>query len=219
MSCRITSVNSLSPSPMAPASASFRSCARRASDSIIRSSARSCAHLVAVVWSIVGSNAVTLAGTVTRGIEGSTHTLAEAAVEGVPGAGGRAAAADATVQDATSVLLAPIVSDSTGREPSGSSGAGTVLCSESSADSGSAVSSRRESPSAAGARTPSRRSASSHGPPSSSGATSRAIHQRPAHVKTRLARIAVLVQNSSTVGPMSTTDRKAVRTPKTTRAA
>src|SRR5256885_81598 len=38
MSCLITSVNSVRPSPVAPKDASVRSCARRASDSIIRSS-------------------------------------------------------------------------------------------------------------------------------------------------------------------------------------
>src|SRR5207302_7768306 len=48
MSCLMTSVNSLSPSPVAPVSASFTSWARRASDSMMRSSTASCAILLAL---------------------------------------------------------------------------------------------------------------------------------------------------------------------------
>src|SRR5256885_6708714 len=51
--------------------------------------------------------------------------------------------------------------------------------------------------------------------PSSNGAIKRARPNRPAHAMTRLARIAVLVQNSRVVGPRRSTDSRATITPKT----
>src|ERR671934_125776 len=59
----------------------------------------------------------------------------------------------------------------------------------------------------AGADQPNARTALRTPPASSSGATARISAKRPAQAKTRLARIAVLVQNSRVVGPRSTTER------------
>src|SRR5207245_6454582 len=74
----MTSVNSVRASLVAHSSASFRACARRASDSIIRSSTTSCAHRSARSWVIEASKAITLDGMLTDGIGGSTQTWVEA---------------------------------------------------------------------------------------------------------------------------------------------
>src|SRR5205809_6269734 len=106
MSCLITSVNSVRPSPVAPKDASVRSCARRASDSIIRSSTTWRAQVSAFVWVIVESNAVPLSGNVTGGIGGRNHTLDDAWVGGVAHGGGSARPAALTVHDPVSIALA-----------------------------------------------------------------------------------------------------------------
>src|SRR5213593_2875815 len=114
MSCLITSVNSVRPSPVAPADASVRSCARRASDSIIRSSTTWRAQVSAFVWVIVESNAVTLSGNVTGGIGGRNHTLDDAWVGVVPPGGGNAWPAALTDHDPMSRAFAPMTNVSVG---------------------------------------------------------------------------------------------------------
>src|SRR5713226_5590940 len=153
MSVLMTSVNSVSASPIAPLSASVRSWARRASDSMTRSSTMSCAHRLAVRWSIDGLNDMTLDGMVTAGSGGRTQTLAEADPGVIFPGGGSAAPALLNTHVATSGPD-PTVTVSFGVEPSGSSGAGSGLCRENSADTGRAVSRSSVTPSVAGAAQP-----------------------------------------------------------------
>src|SRR5947209_1274995 len=78
MSWLSTSTNSWSPSPRAPSFARSRSCVRRASDSMMRSSTASCAIASAVDWVIEESNEATLDATLTVGYGGNVQTRADA---------------------------------------------------------------------------------------------------------------------------------------------
>src|SRR5581483_6450473 len=213
----MTPTNSANASPSAPDSASVTSCVRRASDSMIRSSTASCAIFAAAVCVIDGSNDVTLPGTETFGIGGSTHTRADAPNgEGLAPGPGRASAALVAIQCA-SAGPDPTVSDSVGSVPSDSSAAGCGLCVAASEAMGSAATRTSVASATAGARQPIPRSPVQNPAPASRGATSRINANRPAQAMTRLARMAVLVQNSSTVGPMSSADSSATPTPNTKR--
>src|ERR1700682_2772191 len=97
MSSLMTSTNSFRPSPMAPLSASWRSWARRASDSMMRSSTASWAIFAAfrvADW----SNARTFDATVTVGIVGRIHSCADAGAGPEFPGGGRAAPAELETQ-------------------------------------------------------------------------------------------------------------------------
>src|SRR5207253_8498177 len=123
MSCLMTSVNSVKASPSAPLSARLRSCRRRASDSMTRSSTTSCAHVLAVGAFIEGLKAITFVEMLTAGIGGSTQTLAEAETGPELLGGGRGAPALPESQVATAGPE-PSVSARFGVETWGSAGAG-----------------------------------------------------------------------------------------------
>src|SRR5205807_5064358 len=161
-----------------------------------------------------GSKATTFDGTRTDGIGGRIHTRPEAETGVALPDGGSADPATLTAHDPRPGPE-PTVRVNFGVDPSGSSGAGSTLCSESSADTGSAVIRRSARPRVAGAAHPIRRIARRGPPASSSGASSWASANLPAQANTRLPRIAVLVQNSRVVGPIKTTESNATRTPKT----
>src|SRR5260370_41726065 len=86
-----------------------------------------------------------------------------------------------------------------------------------SADTGTAPANRAAAASAAGTRQSRRAPSADNGRYSaaSNGATKRASANRPAQAMTRLARMAVLGQYSSAVGPSSSTARRATTTPQT----
>src|SRR6266851_7698601 len=190
MSVLMTSTNSLSPSSLAPSSASFKSWERRAFDS-----------------------------TLGVGIAGSIHTRADAETGPASPPGGRAASALLDAQPA-SPGPEPTLSVMIGVEPSGSSAAASGICVEISADTGTAPANTAATARAAGTRHNLRAPSADSGRYSaaSNGATNRANANRPAHAMTRLARMAVLVQYSRAVGPSSSTARMATTTPKTTLA-
>src|SRR5579872_2688870 len=212
----MTSVNSVSPSAIAAVAARLRSCERRASDSMMRSRTAYRAILFAVSGVIDESKAVTFAGRSTGGMGGGTQTRPVAGAGPELLGGGSAPAAAVEIQPATSGPL-PTMSGTAGLDPSGSAGAGSGPCVERSAATGSAVTRSSVTPSTAGDVQPSRRT-TSIGPASSSPAVARISAKRPAHAITREARIAVLVQNSSVVGPMSSTERRPTAAPNTIRA-
>src|SRR5260370_16861042 len=89
----MTSTNSLSPSPFAPSSASFKSWVRRASDSMMRSGTLSWAILAATCELMDGSNELTFDATLGAGIDGRIHTRADAEAGPEFAGGGRAAPA------------------------------------------------------------------------------------------------------------------------------
>src|SRR5207244_7466640 len=101
-------------SPVAPLSARCVSCARRASDSMMRSSTTSCAILSAVP-TVDLSNATTLDGTVPVGIGGRIHSGADAETGPEFFGGGRAAAAAPETQLPTAGPV-PTLSRGAGRE-------------------------------------------------------------------------------------------------------
>src|ERR1700716_1216832 len=90
MSCLITSVNSVSPSLLAPLSARLKSWARRASDSMMRSRTTSCAIAAATCGGIDESNELTFDAMFTVGIGGSVQTRPDAETGPELTAGGRA---------------------------------------------------------------------------------------------------------------------------------
>src|SRR2546425_2117357 len=110
---------------------------------------------------------------------------------------------------------APTVRVTVGSVPSASSAAGVGLWVAMSEEIGTQPTQIAVTKKAAGARQLIWRIALVKLNPSSNGAISRARPKRPAHAMTRLARIAVLVQNSRVVGPRSRTDSRATITPKT----
>src|SRR5262249_22712967 len=107
----------------APCPARTRSCVRRASDSIIRSSTASFTHLCATTGVIVGSKAATLSGMVTVGTGGRIQTLPVAWAGAVPLGGGRAVEAAPTAHDPRAGP-SPTARLSFGVEPAGRPGAG-----------------------------------------------------------------------------------------------
>ena len=212
-------MNSFSASPSAPVAASVKSWARRASDSMTRSSTTSWAIRLASDWLSFGSKSSTFEAMLTLGIEGSTHTRAVPDMgTAFPNSEGSELAAEVAIHPAGSGP-APTMSTTAGNDPSDSSAAGTGLCVDRSDASGTQPTQTRVAAAIAGVRQPRRRSAASGLPPCSSGSSSRASANRPAHAMTRLARIAVLVQNSRVVGPSSRTESRATTTPNTSRAA
>src|SRR3979490_2472258 len=138
MSRLMTSVNSLRPSSLAPVAASVKSCARRASDSMMRSSTASCAILAATFGVIDGSNEVTFDPTLTVGIRGSIHTRDDAATGTEFPTGGKAAPALVETQLAIAGPPVPTVSWTVGKEPSASPAAGAGLWVDRSAATGRA---------------------------------------------------------------------------------
>src|ERR1700730_6028627 len=126
MSPLITSTNSLRPSSLAPLSASFKSWARRASDSMMRSSTTSWAILLAVCCDRDGLKAFTFAAMPTEGNDGTIHTRADPETGPEFAAGGRVSPALLKTQEATPGP-APTVSVTAGVEPSESPDAGVGL--------------------------------------------------------------------------------------------
>src|ERR1700730_11413068 len=211
MSWLTTSVNSLSPSSMAPVPASVKSWARRASDSMMRSSTTSCAILAA--FPVVDlSKATTFGATLTVGIVGRIHTGAEAEAGPELLGGGGAAPAELETQPPMAGP-APTASASVGVDPSASPAAGSGLCVERSAATGRVPTNIRATASATGSRQLRRRLPALSLLRFSSGAKERASAKRRAQAITRLPRIAVFVQNSSVVGASSSTDRMATTMP------
>src|SRR5438270_1154706 len=209
----MTSVNSFRASPLAAVEASFESRERRASDSTIRSSTTSWPILAALCGVIDGSKAVTFAGMLTLGIGGSTQIRADTATGSGGPAGGSAAPAALVIQAAR---LGPELTLRTtvGEEPSGSSGAGWGLWVERLAATGRLSVKRRTRAMVATTGQNVRRRLTA-GAPGSRCANARVRAKRRAHAMTRLPRIAVLVQNSSVVGPSNTTASNATTTPNT----
>jgi len=110
------------------------------------------------------------------------------------------------------------MSEIVGSVPSESSAAGWGSWVAASDATGRAATRTSPTRTVAGALQLMRRSPVSTPAPASSGATSRTSANRAPHAITRLARIAVFVQNSSTVGPMSSAESSATKTPNTNRA-
>src|ERR1700686_5812122 len=126
MSWLMTSVNSFRPSPMAPLSASVKSCERRASDSMMRSRTMYCA-ILAADWGVMeGSKDCTFEAMLTAGIGGRIHTRAEPETDPELLGGGRAADAELETQPAIAGP-APTDSATVGVEPSASPAAGSGL--------------------------------------------------------------------------------------------
>src|SRR2546428_382603 len=96
----MTSTNSLRPSSLAPSSASCRSCERRASASMMRSSTVSWAILAATCELMDGSKELTFEATLGDGIDGRIHTRADAEAGPAFAGGGRAASALVDAQPA-----------------------------------------------------------------------------------------------------------------------
>src|SRR5437763_4644011 len=140
----------------------------------------------------------------TFGIGGRMYTRALAVAGCEPTEGGSAAAAAPAIQ-LPSPGPDPTTSDTLAVEPSDSSAAGSGPWVERSAATGSRYVPKRAAATTATAP-PTRRRAGTGSPPGSVEASSRARAKRPAQAITRLARMAVLVQNSRLVGPSSSTD-------------
>src|SRR5260370_30996268 len=215
----MTSTNSLSPSPVAPASAASKWWGRGASDRMMGSSTGSWAILAATGEFMEGSNEVTFDATLGVGRDGRIHRRADGEAGAALPAGGRAAPALSDAQPAIP-RPPPTVSVMIGVEPSGSSAAASGMWVEISADTGTAPANTAATASPAGTRQSLRAPSADSGRYSaaSNGATKRASANRPAHAMTRLARMAVLVQYSRAVGPSSSTARRATTTPKTSLA-
>src|ERR1700730_1872272 len=154
---------------------------------------------------------------VTSGIGGRIHSSADAETGPELPGGGRAAVAELETQPPMAGP-APTVSASVGVDPSASPAAGTGLWVDRSAATGRVPTNSRATASAAGRRQPSRRLPALGLSRASSGDRKRASAKRRAQAITRLARIAVLVQNSRVVGPISRTARTATIMPNATRA-
>src|SRR5437667_12710285 len=134
MSWLTTSTNSFNASPVAPVPASCKSCARRASDSMTRSSTTSRAHLSAFLgadW----SKALTFEATVTVGMDGRIHTGADAAAGPELVGGGSAAPAELTTQPPMAGP-APTASARVGGDPDARPAAGAGLWVDRSATTG-----------------------------------------------------------------------------------
>src|SRR5207244_11827792 len=102
-----------------------------------------------------GSKATTFDGTRTNGIGGRIHTRAEAETGVALPDGGSADPATSTAHDPRPGRE-PTVSVNFGVDPSGSSGAASTLCRESSAATGSPVITRGDTPRGAWAAPPDR---------------------------------------------------------------
>src|SRR5882762_3718705 len=166
-----------------------------------------------------GSNAFTFEAMLTAGIGGSIHTRAEAEPGPELPAGGRAELALSENHPA-GAGPSPTVRVTVGVEPSARPAAVSGPCVARSADTGMAP--RPTTATAIAAGTCQRKPLNMKGKAPSSdsnGARKRTRANRSAQAITRLARIAVLVQNSSVVGPSSTTASNATKTPKTTLAS
>src|SRR5438105_14057109 len=100
-----------------------------------------------------GSKATTFDGTRTDGIGGRIHTPPEAETGVALPDGASADPATSTAHDARPGPE-PTVRVNSGVDPSGSSGAGSPLCSESAADTASAAITRSATPRVAGAAHP-----------------------------------------------------------------
>src|ERR1700682_65274 len=160
---------------------------------------------------------MTLGATVTVGIVGRRYSCADAEAGPEFRDGGRAAPAAVDTQLAMSGP-APTARGRVGVDPSASPAAGTGLWVERSAATGMVPTNSRPTVSAAGRRQLRRRRPARCRSRASSGDRNRARAKRRAHAITRLARIAVLVQNSSVVGPINRTARMATTRPNATRA-
>src|SRR5260370_1323035 len=215
----MTPTNSTSPSPMAPLSASFESCDRRASASMTRSSTASWVTRWATSGVILALKYVTLEAIATCGTAGSTHTRAQAgpATRRASGGGGRASRAEPRTQ-LPRAGPTPTISVMVGVVPSESPATGWGLWVERSEDTGTQATSRDETAMAAGTRQPGIKNEDAPYIESRREARKATRAKRSAQANTRLARIAVLVQNSSVVGPRSNTANRATITPKTIRA-
>src|SRR6267378_2719968 len=166
-----------------------------------------------------GSNAFTFEAMITDGIGGRIQTRAEAEPGPELPAGGRA---ELALSENHPAMAGPslTVRVTVGVEPSASPGAACGPCVARSADTGMAP--RPTTAMAIAAGTCQRKPLNMNGKAPSSdsnGARKRTSANRSAHAMTRLARIAVLVQNSSVVGPRSTTASNATQIPKTTLAS
>ena len=162
---------------------------------------------------------MTFEAMLTVGMGGRIHTRPEPDPDPEFAGGGKAAAAELDTQPAMAGPD-PTVSATVGVEPSVSPAAGSGLCVEISAATGMAP--RQMTATARAAGTCQRKPPNIHGSAPSSdskGARKLTSANRRAQAMTRLARIAVLVQNSSVVGPSSSTASAATKTPKTTRAS
>src|SRR5712691_5504687 len=151
------------------------------------------------------------------GIGGSNHTRADAEAGAVLPGGGNPAPAVAVTHSAGACPL-PAVRPTFGKEPSGRSANGCGLRVDRSAATGRAPRLRRAIASAAGTCQRKLPNIQRSPPPSTKGARNATSANRSAQAITRLARIAVLVQNSKEVGPSSSTASMATITPKTTLA-
>src|SRR5207249_7950892 len=180
----ITSVNSLSASGTAPSVARLKSWARRASDSIIRSSTASRAILFATCWVIVGSKLATLSGICTDGILGRIHTREEADCGPRPVLVGSETAPTEIAHTPGSVPE-PTVRVTVGSVPSDSSAAGVGLWVAMSDEMGTQPTQIAATKNAAGARQLIWRIALVNRNPSSNGAIKRARPNRPAHAPAR----------------------------------
>src|SRR3979490_2419868 len=205
MSSLMTSVNSFKPSPVAPLSAKVRSCARRASDSMLRSRPICRAMAAADCGVIPGSKAITLEAMVTVGMGGRIQTRVDPVTEPELFGGGKAEEAELETQLAMAGPE-PTESGIAGNEPSARPAAGSGLWVETSAATGTLPIKRTATARAAG--TCHRQPLNIQGTPPlslSNGARNLTSAKRSAQATTRLPRIAVLVQNSSEVGPSSKT--------------
>src|SRR5438132_714078 len=163
------------------------------------------------------SKALTFEATVTVGMDGRIHTGADAAAGPELVGGGSAAPAELTTQPPMAGP-APTASARVGVDPSARPAAGSGLWVDRSAATGTVPANTRATASAAGRRQWRRPLPALRRPRASSGTIDQASTKRKAQAITRLARIDVFVQNSSVVGPRSSTDRMATTMPNAIRA-
>src|SRR6202162_5759298 len=159
---------------------------------------------------------MTLGARVTVGIVGRISSCADAEAGPEFRGGGRAAPAAVDTQLAVPGP-AQTVRGRVGVDPSASPAAGTGLWLERSAATGMVPTKSRATASTAGRRQLRRRLPARCRSRASSGDRNRASAERRAQAITRLARIAVLVQNSRVVGPINRTARMATTRPNATR--
>src|SRR5690349_8478415 len=134
------------------------------------------------------------------GIGGRFHTRPDAETGPDSPTGGRAPAAAPVSQLATGCSDAPTLRVTVGVEPSARPAAGAGLCVERVADTGRDAVNTAVTARIVAVLHP-RRANEGTSSPTSNGARKRTSAKRIAHAMTRLARIAVLVQNSRAVGP------------------
>src|SRR5882672_7161334 len=183
-----------------------------------RSSTMSCAILAAACGVMEGSNAITFEAMLTEGMDGRIQTRADAELGAEFPAGGSAKIALSETHPATAGPV-PTVRVTVGVDPSASPAAASGPWVDRSAATGMEPTSNIATAKPTGNRQPKwKKSRLSLTPSARNGARKLTSANRSAQAMTRLARIAVLVQNSSVVGPSNSTASRATPTPNTTLA-